>query len=336
MEIRSRQIFIETLLMTSDASKIKKNIPGIKGSVSRTHAFRGLIFMIIAVLFWGGSASLAKILIVTRFDTLIISQTRTTLAFILLLLFFLITKRSVFRVQLNDLWKLAVLGIIGVAVTNYTYYFTVKESSVATAILVQYTAPVWVVLYSAFIIKSEKLDRITIVSLVLALVGCDLAVTGGTWNNISLRDWAIITGPLSAFTYAYQVVGTKQLLKRYSVWTMLIYMFGFAALFWLFINPPTQIILKNYTVEDWGILWMFAIVSILIPQTVFAMGLKILNASTAGIIGIMEPVFAIVIAFFALGETLGFVQFLGALLVVAAVGLLQVHPLIMRRILKVE
>jgi drug/metabolite transporter (DMT)-like permease len=131
-------------------------------------------------------------------------------------------------------------------------------------------------------------------------------------------------------------VGTKQLLKRYSVWTMLLYMFGFAALFWLIVNPPTQIIAKNYTAEDWGILWLFAVVSILIPQTVFAMGLKILNASTAGIIGILEPVFAIVIAFFALGETLGFVQFLGALLVVAAVGLLQVHPMIMRRILKVE
>lgn len=322
--------------MTSDASKTRNIIPHTKESVPRAQTFRGLIFMIIAVFFWSGSASLAKILIVTRFDTLIISQTRTTLAFILLLIFFLITKRNVFKVQLTDLWKLAVLGVIGVAVTNYTYYFTVTESSVATAILVQYTAPVWIVLYSAFIIKSEKLDRITIISLVLALIGCDFAVTGGSWQNITLKGWAAITGPLSAFTYAYQVIGTKQLLKRYSVWTMLLYMFGFAAIFWMCINPPTQIIAKNYSVGDWGILWIFAIVSILIPQTVFAMGLKLLNASTVGIIGVLEPVFAIIIAFFALGETLGLVQFLGALLVVAAVGLLQVHPIIMRKILKVE
>jgi drug/metabolite transporter (DMT)-like permease len=315
--------------MTSDASKTEN-------TVLQAHAFRGLLFMIVAVFFWGGSASLAKILIVTRFDTLIISQTRTTLTFILLLVFFLITKRSVFRVQLADLWKLAVLGVIGVAVTNYTYYFTVKESSVATAILVQYTAPVWVVLYSVFVLKSEKLDRITIISLIFALIGCNFAVTGGYWNNITLKGWAAVTGPLSAFTYAYQVVGTKQLLKCYSVWTMLIYMFGFAALFWLLINPPTEIIAKNYSAGDWGILWMFAIVSILIPQTAFAMGLKLLNASTVGVIGILEPVFAIIIAFFVIGETLGFVQLLGALLVVIAVGLLQVHPIIMRKILRIE
>jgi drug/metabolite transporter (DMT)-like permease len=322
--------------MISDASKTEENNSLIGGSNAKPHPFRGMLLMIIAVLFWGGSASLAKILIQTRFDTLIISQTRTTLTFILLFVFFLIIKRDVFKVQMADLWKLAALGVIGVAITNYTYYFTVNESTVATAILVQYTAPVWVVLYSAFILRSEKLDHVTVISLVLALIGCNFAVTGGYWDNVTLKGWAILTGPLSAFTYAFQIVGTKQLLKRYSVWTMLLYMFGFAAIFWLIINNPVQIIARGYNAEDWAILWIFAIVSILIPQTVFAMGLKILKASTAGIIGILEPVFAIVIAFFALGETLGLVQILGALLAVAAIGLLQVHPLIMRRMLKVE
>jgi drug/metabolite transporter (DMT)-like permease len=305
-------------------------------SIGRGHPLRGFSFMIAAVFFWGGSASLGKYLIVTRFDTLIIAQTRTTLAFFLLAIFFLIQNRSVFRVRGGDIWKLAVLGVVGVAITNYTYYFTVKESTVATAILVQYKAPVWVVLYSGFIAKTEKVDRITVFSLIIALVGCDLAVTGSSWRTITLKGWAALTGPLSAFTYAYQIVGTKQLLKRYSVWTMLVYMFGFSALFWLFVNPPAQIIAKNYSAGEWSVLWLFAIVSILIPQTAFASGLKMLDASTAGIISIMEPVFAIIIAFFALGETLSAVQSVGALLVVGAVGLLQAHPLILRKVFKVE
>lgn len=292
--------------------------------------------MILAVFFWGGSASLGKYLITTRFDTLIIAQTRTTLAFVLLLVFFIIADRTVFKVRLSDMWKMAILGVIGVAVTNYTYYFTVKESTVATAILVQYTAPVWVVLYTAFVIKTEKIDRITIISLVLALIGCDFAVTSGSWHNITLRGWAVITGPVSAFTYAYQIVGTKQLLKTYSVWTVLIYLFGFAAVFWMFINPPTRIIEKNYTVSDWEFLWLFAVVSILIPHIAFVYGLKVLNASTVGIIGILEPVFAIVIAYFALGESLGSLQLLGAVLVVGAVGLLQVHPFIARKAFRVQ
>ncbi len=161
-----------------------------------SHALRGFFLLFLAVLFWGSSAPLGKYLIVTRFDTLIIAQTRTSLTFILLLIFFLLKDWKVFRIDIRDVWKVAILGVVGIAVTNYTYYFTVKEASVATAILVQYTAPVWVVLYSVFVLKEDKLDRITIISLVLALVGCYFAVTSGSMQSINLKGWAIITGPI--------------------------------------------------------------------------------------------------------------------------------------------
>ena len=305
-------------------------------TIQRSQALRGFLLLFLAVFFWGGAAPLGKYLIVTRFNTLIIAQTRTSLAFILLLIFFLLKDRSVFRIELKDVWKLALLGVVGIAITNYTYYFTVKEASVATAILVQYTAPVWVVLFSVFVIKEDPLDRITIVSLLLALVGCYLAVTSGSMQSINLKGWTIITGPVSAFTFAYQVLGTKQLLKRYSVWTILVYMFGFSALFWLCINSPWQIAEKHYSAGDWGVLWMFAIVSILIPQIAFASGLKLLDASTVSIISILEPVIAIIAAFLVLGESLDIIQLFGGLMVLAAVGLLQVHPVIMRKVIKVE
>jgi drug/metabolite transporter (DMT)-like permease len=329
MEIRSRQIFTETLLMISDEAKTNT----LQYSA---HKFRGFLLLFLAVLFWGGSAPLGKFLIVTRFDTLIIVQTRTSLAFVLLLIFFLLIDRSVFRIELRDIWKFAMLGVLGVAITNYTYYYTVKEASVATAILVQYTAPMWIVLYSVLFLKEDRLDRVTIVSLVIALVGCYFAVTSGSMQSINLKGWAIITGPLSAFTFAYQVIGTKQLIKRYSIWTLLLYMFGFSAIFWLCVNPPWNVIAKHYNCSDWGILWMFAIVSILIPQIAFASGLKYLDASTAGIISVMEPVIAIVAAFLILGESLSVIQMFGGLMVLLAVGLLQAHPLIMRKMMKVE
>jgi len=260
------------------------------------------------VFFWGSSAPIGKYLIVTRFDTLIIAQTRTSLTFILLLLFFLLKNRNIFHIELRDVWKFAVLGVVGLSLTNYTYYFTVKEASVATAILVQYSAPVWVVLYSVFVMKEDHLDYVTVISLVVALIGCYFAVTSGSMQNINLKGWAIITGPLSAFTFAYQVLATKQLLKRYPVWTILVYMFGFSAIFWLCINSPWQIAAKQYSAADWSILWMFAIVSILIPQA----------------------------AFLILGESIGIIQMFGGLLVLGAVGLLEAHPMIMRKMMKVE
>ena len=315
---------------------MKQDVPSTPIPREAPHTFRGLVLLIIAVVFWGSAAPFGKYLILHRFDTLTITQARTSLAFVLMLLYFVIKDRSRFRVQFRDVWKLAVLGVVGLAITNFTYYFTVKEATVAAAILVQYTAPVWVLLYSVWILKEEKLDWITILSLLVALTGCYFAVTSGSLQAVSLRGWALLTGPLSAFTFAYYITASKQMLKRYSVWTMLLYMLGFATIFWLFFNPPWAIIRKNYQAADWGFLWLFAVVSILIPQAAFTSGLRLIDASKAGIISILEPVIAIVAAFLILGESLNVIQLFGGGMVLAAVALLQIHPVIMRKIMKVE
>lgn len=285
----------------------------------------------IAVFFWGGSASLAKYLFTTRFDTVIISQTRTTLSFILLAGFFLMVNRSVFRIHLSDLHRFALIGVIGVAVTNYAYYFTVQESTVATAILIQYTAPALVTLYAVVVSKEERFNGVKMVSLVLALAGCYLAVSGGSGRDLSLKGWSLLSGLTSSVCYAYMLLAGKSILRKYSVWTMLIYAFGFAGILWLFFNPPWAIATKGYTWDDWGILWLFAIVSILIPHGMFSLSLKLLEASTVAIATTLEPVIAIVVAYFALGETLNSVQMLGGVSVIAALLLLQLNQ---RRIVR--
>lgn len=112
---------------------------------------------------------------------------------------------------------------------------------------------------------------------------------------------------------------------------MLVYAFGFATLFWLFVNPPWEIAARQYTWSDWGIFWIFAVVSILIPHALFMTSLSLLEATSVGIASTLEPVTAIVIAYFALGETLNGVQMVGGVAVVGAVLLLQIRPEYFRR-----
>lgn len=284
---------------------------------------RGYVFLMGAVLFWGGSASLAKFLFTTRFDTLIIVQTRSSLSFFLLVLYFLLKDRSVFRIDRKDLWGFTLTGIIGIALTNFSYYYTVKESTVATAILIQYTAPVLVMVYAVLVSREETLDGIKVIALVLSLAGCFFAVSGGDVSAFNLRGWSAASGIASSVSYAFMLLMSKYLLKKYSVWTMLLYAFGISTVFWLLINTPWAILEKGYSAADWGILWGFAVVSILIPHSLFASGLKLLDASTVGIVTTMEPVVAIVVAYFALGESMGGIQILGGMSVLAAIVLLQ-------------
>jgi drug/metabolite transporter (DMT)-like permease len=231
----------------------------------------------------------------------------------------------VFRLRRADLYKFALIGVIGVACTNFTYYFTVKESTIATAILIQNLAPVFVMIYAVAISKEEELNGIRVLSLVLAVAGCYLAVSGGTLTDIRLSGWALLTGPASMLCYAFMLLASKHVLRTYSVWTMLVNALGFATLFWLVVNPPWAIAAKSYGAEDWAVFLLFAVVSILIPYVFFTKGLKLLEATTAGIVTTLEPIIAIIVAYIALGEGLSLIQIFGALAVVGAVLLLQLR-----------
>jgi drug/metabolite transporter (DMT)-like permease len=286
-------------------------------------ALWGYLFIVLAVTFWGASASLAKYLFTTRFDTVIISQMRTSLSFILLALFFAAFRRSVFRIAWKHLIDFILIGCVGIAATNFMYYYTIKESSVATAIIIQYTAPALVLVYAVFISKEERFNVAKIVSVVLSLIGCTLAVTGGSLSQFHLSGWSWLTGFGSAVTFAYMMLKAKSILRTYSIWTMLVYGFGFALILWLFVNPPWNIIEANYSLKEWGALWLFAIVSILIPHTLFYASLALLDATSVGIASTLEPVVAIIVAYVALGEQLDFVQIVGGVIVIGAVLLLQ-------------
>lgn len=293
--------------------------------IHRRSVLTGYAMIVVAVTFWGGSAALAKYLFTKAYSTLVITQMRSTLSFVLLAAFFVVKDRAVFRIDRKDLPAFLGVGVIGIAMTNYVYYVTVELATVATAILIQYTAPALVTMYMVYIAREEKASNVKLISLALALVGCYFAVTGNG-ASLQLPGWSVVTGPASAIFFAYILVASKRLLRKYSQWTVLLYAFGIAGLFWLFVNPPWVIAEAGYSAEDWGVFWFFAICSILIPHSLFTASLRTLEASTAGIVSTLEPVIAIGAAWLLLGETLTMFQVGGAVLILFAVLLLQVIP----------
>ena len=111
-----------------------------------------------------------------KIDPLILSQSRATLSLAVLLPVLLVRRgASVLRVPGRDLVRFFVLGVLGVAASNYLYYLAIQRTNVATAIILQYTAPVWVLLYTvARGAQRPSLRRSAAVG--LAVAGCALAV----------------------------------------------------------------------------------------------------------------------------------------------------------------
>jgi drug/metabolite transporter (DMT)-like permease len=287
------------------------------------HRFRGYLYILGAAFFWGVSATVARFLITRQFDTLILVQMRITISCLILLPFFLAFRPRLLRVARADLFDFALLGIIGAAGSNFTYYFAIQETNVATAILMQYLAPVLVLAYAAAT-REEKLTPVKIIAGAVSLAGCFLAITGRDLSVVTLSPAGLASGIASAFCWGFTNVWLRRMVKKYHVWTCVIWSFIFASMFWLFINPPWTIVAAGYDAGAWGILALVAVISVLIPHSLYFTGVRYLTASRAIITATFEPVVAIATAALFVHEVPGPVQVAGAVLVLGAIAILQI------------
>ena len=296
------------------------------------HPVRGYFYIGGAALFWGIAATLGRAAFTGRLlpggalraiDPLILSQSRATLS-LAVLLPVLVMRRgaAALRVPSRDLLRFFLLGILGVAASNYLYYLAIQRTNVATAIILQYTAPVWVLLYT--VVRGAQRPSLRRTSAVgLAVVGCALAVGLVGSGALRMDTIGVIAALLAAFSFAFYNVGGHSVLARYDRWKVLLWVLVAASAFWMFVNPPWKIIAAHYGREQWGFMLVFSLLSVLAPFSCYFAGLQHLEPTRAIVASCLEPVFSIVIAALALGELLRPFQTVGIVLVLVAIVLIQ-------------
>lgn len=283
---------------------------------------KGFIAISLAAILWGVAATVAKSFFNREYDPLILVQMRVTLSFAVLFLFFFVTNRSLLKFKIKDIPHVLIVGILGVAGSNYFYYAAIKESNVSTSILVQYTAPIMVMMYTV-IFQKEKMSSSKFLALFFSIVGIFLAIGAYNPEIIKGTQTGIIFALLAAVSFSIFNISGKSLTQKYSIWTGLIYLLGAATLFWSFINTPFEIIQADYSLEDWKVFGIIALISILIPYSLYYYGLHHIQSSKAIIISTLEPVVAIVSEWLFLDGRMGLVQIVGAVLVIIAIIILQ-------------
>jgi drug/metabolite transporter (DMT)-like permease len=303
------------------------------------HTIRGYLFIAAAGLWWGISATLGRAAFTGKLlaggahpiDPLIIAQTRTTIS-LLVLVPIMLARRGpqAFRMSRRDLGLSLALGVLGVALSNYFYYLAIQKTNVATAIILQYTAPILVLLYMVARRRQRATPR-RVGSVMLAVFGIALTVgiIGPGQFRVSLSG--LVVAELAAAAFAYYNVAAGSLLQRYDRWRVLAMALLAAAVFWQIINPPWKVIAAHYSGPEWLFLVGFAITSVLLPFSFYFAGLQCLDATRAIVTSCLEPVFSIAIAAAALGESLGVMQLIGIGVVLIATVAIQLPEAAKRR-----
>lgn len=285
---------------------------------------------------WGISASLGRSVFTGKLalagealhpiDPLILAQSRTSLS-LLVLLPILVGRRGWQRIRLpaNDLIQCLVIGVLGVAVSNYFYYVAIQRTGVAIAIVVQYTAPVWVLFY-VVARRQQRLSVQKVAAVAVAITGIALTIgIVGTKSTpaLHLDSYGLIAAILASFSFAFYNVGGHRILARHDRWRVLIWTLAAASIVWLLVNPPWKVAAAHYTLAQWTFLFVFSMISVLGSFSLYFLGLQHLEPTRAIITSCLEPVFSILLAAALLGEGVRPIQTLGIALVLSTIMIVQ-------------
>jgi drug/metabolite transporter (DMT)-like permease len=276
---------------------------------------------VLAAGFWALSGTLSKSLFNQGMTPFQLVQLRTTIAAGVLLCWFMITMRGLPAMHRKDIRHFMLLGMI-LAVSQVTYLYAISRIQVASAILLQYQAPVFIALH-AVLFAHRRLSAFTAASIIAALAGCYLVAGAYNQDLMTLNTAGIIAGLLSAIAFGLYSIMSDTLMKQYRPLTVVFYALLFAAVFWNILQVPFSAFAVGYGTPVWLKIIFIGIFGTVVPFFFFNQGILKIGPTHTSVAATMEPVFAGVLSYAILGETLEVPQFIGAGLVIAAIVLLQ-------------
>ncbi|WP_199690002.1 MULTISPECIES: EamA family transporter [Clostridia] len=102
------------------------------------------------------------------------------------------------RTQIISVWKnkqvaisLLIFGLFGMLAFQYTYMVSIHYGNATVATLLQYLAPVMIIIY-LLIRKQTTLTKQDILTVALALIGCYFLHTNGNLSELSVPVPAMV------------------------------------------------------------------------------------------------------------------------------------------------
>lgn len=235
-----------------------------------------------------------------------------------LLLFLLATDRRALLVRPRDLWCFLGTGLCSIVFFNYCYFTAVRMMSLASAAVLLYTAPAFVMLLSSALF-GERLTRRRIAALLCTFLGC-ASVTGVFGAQQSLTLAGVLIGLGAGLGYAlYTIFGRYALARGYQAPTITFYTFLIAALCVCLADGTARLRAAAAAPEALALMLALGLVSTVAPFLLYTIGLRTLSGARASIIASIEPVTAALLGIALYGEQPGFGTLLGLLLVLLGI-----------------
>lgn len=283
--------------------------------LTRSQKPRGICYAIFGTMLWGVSGSVAQYL----FSSAQVSPTwlvgvRLLSAGVLLLGWFAIdTHESLWTIfKQGHGFRLVIFGLLGMMPSQATYFMAISYGNAATATVLQFLGPLFIILYLAFA-NRQLPRRIDVISIIVALLGTFLLVTQGHLTSLALSLPAVIWGVLAGVSQASYTLLPRPLLKQFDARLVV----GWAMILGSVVFLP-QVVLQAPThlqVGNWFGIGFIIVFGTATSYLLYLKSLEYIDPSATGMLSAFEPLTATVVAVGVLGTRLSAPELIGGALI---------------------
>lgn len=291
--------------------------------------FKGEILTLLGAVFFSFNGIIAKLVLASGLSTMRLTQVRCGGAFIILLTYVFLRYREKLRTTRAELPHLAVYGVVGFLAVQALYFVAISRLHVSIALIMEFTAPIWIVLWLRYV-KKKYVPPLMWIAIFMAFSG--LVLIAQVWRGRTLDPIGVIAALADGIVLATFFLLGEKLAAKHEVETLMVYGFGFATLAMALTLPlwsfPTEIFTQSMDLQGrfseislpgWVLITWIIIMGTIIPYLLVVSGLKLLSASTSSVMGMSEPILAGVFAWIWLSEKWGSIQLLGGAIVIVGI-----------------
>jgi drug/metabolite transporter (DMT)-like permease len=293
----------------------------------------GYAMVAIAATLFAVNGTVSKVILGSGISAEELTEVRCAGALVGLVALAAVTRPFSLRIRPNELVLLVALGVVGLALVQWSYFFAIHRLEIGIALLVQFVGPILVALWARFVYREPVRRRIWI-ALGLALAGLTLIVE--VWQGGRLSGAGLAAAAVAAVTYAAYILLAERGVRRRDPISLSTFGFLFATLFWSVLAPwwnfpggriGDDVSLLGHLASDhlpvWFLMLWMVVLGTIVPFLLVVFALRHITATQAGVTGMLEPVVAIAVAWAWLGESFEPAQLAGAALTLVGIGLAQ-------------
>lgn len=243
----------------------------------------------------------------------------------IILWLYIFIKRISCKISFSHFKHIFLISALGYTAASSTFFYAFKYISSSLSTIIYYSYPILVVAYE--MMRLKKYDYRKVFCLLLTITGLFFIVGIGN-SEIKLNAIGILLAIGSAFSYAYFCIGAEEKRTKEMNSTVLsAYVMTICSLLFLIQCLATNQPLLATTPKSYLYIVIMSIVCGILPIITLAIGIKIIGAGSAAIVGAFEPLFVCVLGVAFLNEKLTINMIFGGIMIISAVILLQISDM---------